>query len=313
MTDPIDFRTLDRLLSGEAAPDGKDSPLLEALPAALRDEQARAWNTDRAWTRLAARLTSSDARLSGRRVLALVAAVIVLALGLGITYRVWYAPREAAPASLAMREYRTAPGHRDSVLLPDGSRVVLAAASVLRVSAALTGPERAVQLEGEAFFDVAPDAARPFTVFTRNGQTRVLGTSFNVSEYTLNREVEVVVLTGRVLLRPNQNGEGTVLVAGVVGRLGQSGVVTTSNANVSDYTGWLVGRLVFRDKSFAEVVPSLERWYGVNIDVADERLAGTHMTAFFEKQSLEEVLDTLAETLGARYERAGNQIVFSRK
>jgi len=125
--------------------------------------------------------------------------------------------------------------------------------------------------------------------------------------------LEVVVVTGRVLLQPNRGGELAVVEAGSAGRLSASGALTLSSVDVRDYTGWKEGRLVFRDRTFADVVPQLERWYGVDIEIADARLADTRLTALLDKQSLDDVLDVLAETLGAQHARRGNQIVFSQK
>ena len=76
---------------------------------------------------------------------------------------------------------------------------------------------------------------------------------------------------------------------------------------------WQQGRLVFRDVSLLEVSTTLERWYDVDFQINDPTLGRSHVTAFFEKQTLTEVVDVLAETLGARYERTGNTITFYRK
>ena len=142
----------------------------------------------------------------------------------------------------------------------------------------------------------------------------MLGTSFNVSTHP-NGAVEVAVVTGRVELKSSQRdaARATVLTPGQAGRLEGAAEIVVRTVDVNDYTAWQQGRLVFRDVSLAEVSTTLERWYDVDFQINDPTLGQSHVTAFFEKQTLTEVVDVLAETLGARYERTGNTITFYRK
>jgi ferric-dicitrate binding protein FerR (iron transport regulator) len=142
----------------------------------------------------------------------------------------------------------------------------------------------------------------------------VLGTSFNVSAHP-NGAVDVAVVTGRVELRPSQRDatRAAVLTPGQAGRLEGDAEITVRTVDVNDYIAWQQGRLVFRDVSLEEVSTTLERWYDVDFQINDSTLARSHVTAFFEKQTVTEVVDVLAETLGARYERTGNSISFYRK
>jgi ferric-dicitrate binding protein FerR (iron transport regulator) len=220
----------------------------------------------------------------------------------------------ADSAAPALQELRTAAGETRTVTLPDSSRVTLAPGTVLRAPAVFAAADRQVQLEGEAFFDVRADSLRPFIVLTRNARTRVLGTSFLVSEFETDRAAELVVVTGRVEFGSRRMGQPTVITPGQAARVSEDGaLVVRSDVDTAERTAWLQGRLVFRDVSFADAIPALERWYGVDIEVSDSTLARARLTAFFERQSLNEVLDLLAETLGARYERTGNRITYAPK
>src|SRR5207247_5648605 len=107
--------------------------------------------------------------------------------------------RRSPPA--APREYATAPGHRAALTLPDGSRVLLSVGTRLLVPRDYGVVVRAVELEGEAYFAVRHDPARPFLVRTEHGTTEDLGTEFDVRAYRDEQSLQVVVATGRVALR----------------------------------------------------------------------------------------------------------------
>jgi ferric-dicitrate binding protein FerR (iron transport regulator) len=322
MKEPIDFGLLDRFLSGEAtaeerervvqraATDGRLRELLDALPPSLRDDDARSWDTERSWTDLATR-RAGRLRSPVRLALA-IAAMVIVGLGIARTFSELQQRAHQPASQTATLEYRTATGQRQTIPLADGSTVTLAAESLLRVPGSFPRT-RALQLEGEAFFEVTHDPARPFTVRARDGFARVLGTSFNLSAYPNDAGIEVVVVTGRVLLGQAERGEGAVLTAGQAGQLGDTGTIRVqSDVDVSQRIAWTEGRLIFRAVRFSEMVRALERWYDVDIDIADAELAEMRVTALLEHQTLDEVVELLAETLGARYTRSGNRIRYSR-
>jgi transmembrane sensor len=316
MKKPIDFRDLDRYLSGEATPAeraeleqrAEREPDVRELLSSLRGVQVDSWDTDRAWNQMSARMTAqSKSRLRPIQWLA-IAALLVVAVGVVFVYR---ARDVDAPATtVALQEYRTARGEQREIALADGSRVSLSANSRLQVM-----DNRTVQLEGEAFFEIQADTQHPFTVTTANARTRVLGTSFNVNASMPDGAVEVVVVTGRVRVTPNrtEQGSGAIIEPGQAARVGETGLTEVRRVDANDYTAWRTGRLIFRDASLAEVVQTLERWYAVQIVIGDEGLARARVSAFFERQSLEEVVDVLAETVGATHVRRDSSITFYRK
>lgn len=314
MTNRIDFTHIDRYLSGEAtAAEAADmaeraaaDPELRALLGALRapDAAPHTWDVDAAWQRLGRART---ARRPATRYLVAAAAAVLLVAGSVVT--VW---RNLPDSTLASQEYRAPVGAALTIPLPDGSRVTLAARSVLRVPATYGRSSRDVQLvDGEAFFEVEPDSARPFTAHAQGATTRVLGTSFNVAAYAEDAAVEVAVLTGRVLLISEQGADSAQLTAGQVGRTARGGTVAVSNsADVAAHTEWTEGRLTFRDVSFADVARRLERWYDVEIIINDADLAVARVSARFERQTLTDVLVVLATTLDAGYRQEGRRVVF---
>lgn len=238
---------------------------------------------------------------------ALVAAAAVLVA----TLLVWR-PRPPATAGgtrIAAREFVTRVGERDSVLLGDGTRVVLGPDSRLVVAAGYGAARRDVELRGEAYFEVRHDAARPFAVHAGGADIRDIGTTFAVHCDTApGAEARVVVTSGAVQVR-TARGEVN-LAAGDVATLGPGGEIRSARgAATADDLAWTRGRLVFRDATMGEVRADLRRWYGVELRVDDPALAGRHLTASFAGDSVGRVLDVIALTLGAEVERHGDTAV----
>jgi transmembrane sensor len=316
MKNAIDLDLLDRYLAGECTPEEKarvtalaatDADLrrlLAELPKAVRSPDEPQWNVDQAFSRVtAARATQSRRAVPWRRI----AAAIVITLGVAVVWQSRRTPDSAGP-EIAAQSYSAPLGSPHEVTLSDGSKVTLAPGSRLNVPATFPARGRDVYLTGEAFFEVAHDAARPYVVHAAHAQTRVLGTSFNVSAYADIPEVSVVVVTGRVQLSGAAQ-PGRELTPGQLGTLEPSGAVTVEPVDVEAYTNWLRG-LSFNSVRFADALPRLERWFGVRLIIADRELGEKRLTAFFAQQSLSDVLDALATTLNARYERSADRITF---
>ena len=200
----------------------------------------------------------------------------------------------------------TAVGARDSLTLRDGTRIVLAPGSRLTVAAGYGTHEREVTLEGEGWFSVRHDAARPFAVRVRGAVVRDIGTEFTVrSSAGAGAPVRVAVHEGSVALATQGSGDSLVLRAGdrgVVradGRLdAERGVVTPDDAS------WRSGRLVYRDASLADVQADLARWYGVELRI-DETLRTRRLTATFAGDPVERVLSVIGLAVGGDVTRDG--------
>jgi ferric-dicitrate binding protein FerR (iron transport regulator) len=309
------YDLIDRYLAGECTPDeaarvratAEADPrlreLLSTLPPATRGDGAGSWNVDAAWAAL-----NRPKAVARRKPFPWmrVAAVLVVGAALGVIGRGFDQPR-TQEQSVASQSYSAPAGAPREVTLADGSIVTIAPHSTLTVPVTFPGSGRDVYLDGEAFFQVTHDAAKPYIVHAHDSQTRVLGTTFNVSAYA-NAPIEVVVATGRVQLSSPESRAQHVLIPGQLGRL-DAGAISVETVDVDAYTSWRQG-LTFRAMRFDAALPRLERWFGVDIEIADANLASQRLTAFFDHQALEDVLDALAATLNARYERTGTRIVF---
>jgi len=186
---------------------------------------------------------------------ALVAAGLVLTLAGGAWY-FWPALRTAVDA----KSYATAVGQKQEVRLSDGTRLELNTNT--RVRASVTATVRTVTLdEGEAYFDVVHDAARPFVVYAGNRRITDLGTKFSVFRY--GDDVRVTVREGRVKVEIlGQTSQPVVTDGGheVVTKGGETLVLTKPDADIADDLSWRSGMLVFKEQTLAEAADQFNRY-----------------------------------------------------
>jgi transmembrane sensor len=245
------------------------------------------------------------------------AAGLIIAAGTAL-YRHGAVPPTELAAEPAAREFATGRGQRATIRLVDGSRVELGFASTLRVRQFENGL-RELFLEGEAVFDVVHDASRPFIVHAANATTEDLGTVFGVRAYPGDSTVRVVVVSGRVALRPRTEPggaklPGTVLLPGQLGRLDEQGRVRiVSRVDTSAYLGWLSGRVAFDNVPLADIAADLERRFSVDIRISESAIAARRVTVVdMPAQSVTDVLDAAVVPLGLRFSRSGDVISIGR-
>src|SRR2546430_1641005 len=174
----------------------------------------------------------------------------------------------------AMREFATARGRRAAIELADGTRIVLSVDSKLRVPADYGEMLRAVYLEGEAYFAIAHDAAKPFAVHAGQGVIWDLGTRFGVRAYADEQDVEVVVADGKVRVRAagSRDSAGQVVSEGELSRLDHTGVPSLPRrVDTRRYLAWTAGRLAFQDTPLGVVLPQLARWDDVDFTLGARR------------------------------------------
>ena len=207
------------------------------------------------------------------------AAAAVLAVGVSLfrhsAENGGYTPGSGAAA----QTFATAIGQRDSVRLADGTRVMLAPQSRLTVAAGYGDKVREVELQGEAYFDVHHDAAKPFLVRAGDAAIRDLGTTFTVRA-TGDQGVRVAVTSGSVSLAPMQATTNTAVVLrpGDAGTLAVDGrTLVERGGTVEPDTAWTHGRLVFREAPIGTVRTELQRWYGIDLQI-DSSFASRHLS-----------------------------------
>ncbi len=150
-------------------------------------------------------------------------------------------------------------GGQYRLTLPDGTQVWLNAASALRFPTAFVAAERVVELTGEAYFEVAKDASKPFLVKATGGtDVKVTGTHFNVNAYEEEAVSTVTLLEGAVTVNQQKLAPGEQATR-------QNGRIRVTTADVDQAVAWKNGFFSFNDADIKTVMKELERWYDVKV------------------------------------------------
>jgi ferric-dicitrate binding protein FerR (iron transport regulator) len=323
---PIDLAVLGRYLDGGAAPEDRaaveawvaEDVVHRAAVAALREawaadarRLAAPYAVDTAWVRLAAQVglasgaASAPRRWGGAGVGrgAIAAAIVAALLGGG---GAWWIGRARPAAPPAMRDYATPRGRRAVFRLLDGTEIMLNADSRLRAPVTFAAGQRDVYLDGEAFFRVVHDAARPFVVHTPGGSVRDIGTRFGIHAYSDAARERVAVLEGAVAMAE------TAVRAGQVATRSRTGTIhLVSRAKVQDELAWTRGRLVFESVPLGEVARQLGRWYDLDIQVGAAALADRPVTGSYGDEPVSQVLTLITAAVGARYQWHGRSVTIA--
>lgn len=296
--DPVWREALDWLMRVQAAPDDAGLALRRDQWLNKSDAHAEAYRkAGRVW-----RLTGDvapafsarpgaphpgDASSRPRRLFigAALAACIALMLAPGVRRGLW-------------SDYHTGAGETREVTLADGSAVTLGAESA--IDAALSADRRAVTLlSGEAFFRVAPDSARPFTVDAGSARVTVTGTAFDV--HALDAEIIVEVESGTVAVTGAQDGaqKSVILQRGERARVSRRSGSVTREAVAPQQVGlWRSGRVAVDGATIAEVAAELRRHYRGFIILRDETLASRRVTGVIDLSDPAAALDAVAQPHG---------------
>jgi ferric-dicitrate binding protein FerR (iron transport regulator) len=208
---------------------------------------------------------------------------------------------------VAYNTISTPRGGQYQVELPDGTQVWLNAASSLRFPVAFIGKERRVDIEGEAYFEVARNKKMPFIAKTNGGEVQVLGTHFNVMAYQEENSVKTTLLEGSVkfvssdrvsLLRPGQQA-----------KLTRDGQVMVNEVDVDQAVAWKNGLFVFNNDDVATVMRQLSRWYDVEIVYQTKNLKQFFVGEVPRSSRLSDVLKVLELTSDIRFEIDGKKVI----
>ena len=198
--------------------------------------------------------------------------------------------------------------------LPDGSKIWLNAGGSLRYPTAFENDVRIVELTGEAYFEVAKNPNKPFIVETTNQYSvRVLGTSFNVSAYNDDDNIETTLVEGSVelnikhsngkiitkLLEPNEKSVYSI----------KNKTLSISTVDTKFDTGWRNGQLMFKDTPMQDVFKTLERHYNVVFYIQNKEAIKGTITANFKDEELPQVMEYLQLAVGIEYKMGENNSI----
>lgn len=205
-----------------------------------------------------------------------------------------------------LADFRSSTGQQRQIALSDGSTLLLNTASAVSVD--FSEQQRLVTLtQGEAFFQVAGDAQRPFVVKTLAGEVRALGTAFDIKQQ--NREVSVTVFEHAVKIT-NATGESYA-------RLTQAEQITFSRdqfhspspVNLQRAAAWHQQRMVFQDKPLAQVAAELERYRPGKILIVSDAIKQLPITGVFDIADTDLALQAIAQSLPVRMRKITDSLV----
>ena len=203
---------------------------------------------------------------------------------------------------------------RSFIELADGSKIWLNAESMLTYPEKFGGNSREIFLEGEAFFDVATNAKRPFIIHLKKGTIKVLGTSFNIRAYE-NEPVQTAVVTGKVAFIPRyegtRNAGDTILVTPdvKVTYTASSGTLTKGSTIGAEDKAWTEGRLIFRNATLEEIGASLERNFNKHVEFEANAPKQYRLTGSFHNNSLEDIMYYLSKSKAFHYRITDSTLV----
>ncbi|HLN21324.1 MAG TPA: FecR family protein [Bacteroidales bacterium] len=314
-----DWEALASLFSGEKTTE----------PAVIKDgdisETGKIWeklgnmdnsriDIDKAWGKVSAKISEPEkAHITVKRIVSPVflkaAAVIAIFIAIGSLIMLISEPGSFRNNIV----YNT--GSEQSNLqinLPDGSTVILNRSSRLTYKRAFGNKNREVELTGEAFFNITPDASKPFIIDAGKAFVEVIGTSFNVITENPDSEVEVFVETGKVVVEEKTGSQSLTLEPGYVGTI--SDLKSAKNLNKNpNYMAWNTGKLVYKGEKLEVVFSDLKRVYNLNIIADNPSINQLPWTAPIEYQPAENIIQMICLSFGLSYTKDGDVYHLSEK
>ncbi|HEX5552084.1 MAG TPA: FecR domain-containing protein [Chitinophagaceae bacterium] len=224
-------------------------------------------------------------------------------------------PAGPSPAPVTYNTLTTPKGGQYQLVLPDGTKVWLNAASSIRYPTSFTGKVRTVETTGETYFEVAHNQEKPFKVKIGNAVVRDLGTHFNINAYTNEPLMKITLLEGSVSVSRNdreaerETGNMALLPGQQAQISRQGGIDIVSNVNVEKEIAWKNGLFYFREIGVHELMKRLERWYDIQV----EYVAGYHNTYHFTGEisrnvPISRVLEMVEQTGVAKFNITGKTV-----
>ena len=265
-------------------------------------------DVDNAWNNVINRIeengllteTPVTAKRIGRNLFLKIAAVAVILVAIGSVLINIFISGDPSNITVASDN-----DQKDIVVsLPDGSKAWLNRSSELSYSSDHGKETRNVKLTGEAFFEVTPDEARPFIIDAGDARIKVVGTSFNVISRNKENNVEVYVLTGKVMLSDPTGNNGILLEPEDIGTKGSGDAVSVKNENLN-YLSWKTDLLIYEGVPLDVVFNDLKRVYNINVSVDDPEILKKTITATYDKEPQDTIIDLICTTFTLSYDKDG--------
>ena len=205
-------------------------------------------------------------------------------------------------------------GQTFKLTLSDSTVVWLNATSKLKypkkfISALKT---RSVELEGEAYFEVAHTQNRPFVVTTNGFKIKVVGTKFNVSSYPNDDNISTTLVDGSVKVGFENTPTKTLTPNEQASYSKKDNTLTTKRVNTSFYTSWMRNKIVFNDMPFDELEMALEKIYNIEVLNNNEAVKEAYFTGQFDVENIDAIFKALSTSIYFEYEINGNKVTIKK-
>jgi transmembrane sensor len=267
--------------------------MIDEVPWIIIDEKEKALLYERMLQRL--RRQISPARKSYHYFWGRAAALLIIVLLSGFLIRQFTDFFDSPYGTIS-----TPTGKIQLIMLPDGSQAWLNASSTIRYPKDFK-KSRKVELDGEAYFEVVHDTARPFSVTGGGLSTTVLGTVFTMKAYQKDKTTTVALIRGSVRITTGKKNLGLLTPETELLFDRELAHAQTSKIDTGDVVAWKKGLLKFSGQPFSEIAKTLERWYGIRILFDNARLELCRYYLSFDNNApIEKVLSTISELTEAR-------------
>jgi transmembrane sensor len=213
----------------------------------------------------------------------------------------------AKPMETVYNTLSTAKGGQTMVVLADGTKVWLDAASSLTYPTAFAGGTRTVALTGQAYFEVAHRPNQPFTVKVSGAEVKDIGTAFNINAYGDEPVERITLVEGVVAVR--RQGAQIVLKPGQQARFGGAQLSVAAGVDVDEVLAWKNGQFQFDNAGTAEIMRQVARWYDVDVRYEGDVLQRHFSGGVSRTANASALLQVLELTKSVRFRVEGKQII----
>lgn len=324
--DPVEL--ISKVLAGEATMQEQaqlDTWIAQSVDnKQLFDSYSQVWNItdvqpkeslidiEAEWAQLQSRLSqtsnviniNSSKRFTFLKIAAIAIILICSGIGIALLFNVVTIDQMAGVIPIEFKgaqynnEFATGTNMQTKTLA-DGSQITLNAHAKISYSSVFKGNKRAVKLEGEAFFEVTPDATKPFIIDAGAVYVEVLGTSFLVNADNTSDSVVIIVNTGKVEVTDKSDDQNTlILLPGERAVFYKKNSILEKEENKDEnYISWKSGKIIFNDSKLTQITRTLNKVYKVKIIINNDEIKDCRVTATFANQPLSTILTVISATL----------------
>ena len=217
-----------------------------------------------------------------------------------------YNAGEAKRQEVVYNTLSTPSGGQYQLILPDGSKVWLNASSSIHFPTIFKGKERSVTITGEAYFEVAKNAAMPFRISVKDMQVEVLGTHFNIMAYDDENSMNTTLLEGSV--KVTKGAVNKLLAPGQQSVINTAGEISIKDADIEEVMAWKNGWFQFNAYDIKMVRRQISRWYDVEV-MYEGKIPTGHFTGLVSRDNdIEQVLKIM-QSGGVRFKIEGRKVI----